>query len=493
MRSTFTGINTAYLGLSAQQAGQDTVGHNVSNASTTGYSRQVVSLTTTRPNEVYANGYTYKVGTGVTVQSVARVRDTLIDVQYWQQNSAQNYWQGNSDFLSKLEDIFHDSNTPPTGLQNAINNFSTALQTLASDAGDTGARTSVREVANALVQTLDQADEHIRDQTNDITSQISTQVTNINSIASQIASLNKQIADQEAFGANANDLRDQRDNLVDQLSALTNVQVTERSNGTYTISMSGVTLVHDNQAQKLVVNSDHNDIYNFDTNTVSIEGFTTPIQFSGGTMQSLFDSRNTMVSYFDNLDKMAQFLLQDFNTQHKAGLDDDGNAGENFFGVTGTDYTDAANDPTAQVPPQSWLSQLVVNSDFYATDGLSKIAARSTGSLGSGDGTNATQLSNVLMQQPSTPSAALGTNSLTMFYSSMISTLGVQSQQATNMTANQKIILNNTSNWRQSISGVNMDEEMTNMIKYQQAYGASAKVMNTMNSMLDTLINGTGV
>ena len=491
MRSTFTGINTAYLGLAAQQVGLDTVGHNIANASTTGYSRQTVTLTTTNPNNVYANGYEYKVGTGVTVQSLTRARDSLIDVQYWQQNSAQSYWQNNSDLLGKLEDIFHDSDS--TGLLNAINNFSTSLRTLASDAGDTGARTNVREMANALVQSLKQDDQHVRDLANDITSQISTQVDNINSIASQIATLNKQINTQEAFSAKANDLRDQRDNLVDQLSAIANVQVYEQDNGMYTISMSGVTLVQGDRTEKLIVNAGHNDRYNFDTSTVTIEGISTPIKFSGGKMQSLFDSRDTMVGFFDDLDSMAQFLMQDFNAQHKAGVDDNGDPGRNFFGQTGIDYEDAANDPTAGDPPKSWLSQLAVNSDFYTADGLKLIAARDVDSAGSGEGTNANKLSDLLLSQPSGSSPALGKNSLIAFYSSMISALGIQSQQARNMTSNQQIILNNTSNWRQSVSGVSMDEEMTNMIKFQQAYGAAAKVMSTMNSMLDTLINGTGV
>ncbi len=601
MRSTFSGLNTVTLGLAAQQLSLDTVGHNISNANTPGYSRQTVNLVTTRPDNFYANGTLQAVGSGVTEQSITRARDALIDKQYWQQNSAQNYWQNNSDVLGKVEDIFHD--TKDAGITSAINNFSTALQTLASDSGNDAARTNVRETANALVQTLDQDDQHLKDLANDITSQISTQVTNINNMTSQIASLNKQISLQIASGITPNDLRDKRDYLVDQMSAIAKVQVYEDKNGAYTVSIQGATLVQGSnsiqlQAVPLVAgdaNYNNSQLYGFSANKVVIAGTTTQISFTGGvssgTMQSLFESRdNTLVGYFSNLDKMAQYLMQNFNTQHKAGLDNEATpkAGDNFFGATGVDYTTgkaqvtgvsvaaagipaagagtftvnlqtitvAAGDTAATIVANpaniaafaaagvtatataagelvltqntagaansitlggtaavlsalglnantytgsdagtgsnSWMNELMVNSDFYATNGTDLIAARGTSSGGPADGTNATSLSNVLLNPPAAASAALGNQCLNDFYGSMISALGVNSQQATNTNSNQQILLNSTSNWRQSVSGVNMDEEMSNMIKFQQAYGAAAKVLSTIDAMIGTLIAAPG-
>ncbi|VBB09435.1 flagella basal body rod proteins signature [Lucifera butyrica] len=490
MSSTFRGINTAYTGLITQQLSLDTVGNNISNASTTGYSRQVVNLVSTSPDTIYANGTQQYVGTGVTSASIKRVTDMLINKQYWQQNSDLNYWENGSNTLSSIENVFTD--TSSVGLNDAINNFATALTSLASNSSDSSTRTNVLETAAALVTYMKSDAQSLVTTANDLSSKISTEVNSINSIATQIADLNQQILVQETQGQTANSLRDQRDNLVDQLSALANTQVTEQDDGTYTVTMSGVTLVQGNHADQLqTVDDGENSLYGYDTNHVTVASTGATVTFSGGTMQSLFDSRDTTVtSYLKNIDNMAQFLMQNFNTQQKAGYDNNGTAGENFFGTTGVDYTNSANDPTAQTPPKSWLSVLAVNSDFYATNGYNLIAARGTSTGGTADGTNATKLGNLLTDS-TTSSTALGTNSLSSYYNTVVNALGVQSQDAQAMNSSKQTLFNAISNQRQSVSGVSIDEEMTNMIKFQQAYAASAKVMSTLDSMLSTLINGT--
>ena len=676
---TFSGLNTATLGLAAQQNSLNTVGHNISNANTDGYSRQRVNLTATDPEKMYANGSMHFLGTGVTIESITRARDAFLDRQYWGQNSTQNYWQVQSDNLGKLEDIFYDSYNSTTntglGIQMSINQFSTALKTLASDAGDVGARTNVREMGNAMVTTLQQDGEHLSSLADDITSQISTEVTNVNSLASQIAALNKEIVRQEATGATANDLRDQRDLLMDKLSALTTTNVTEDKDGNYIVSISGgITLVQGGTATKLVEqNAVQDPLYGYKTHDYIVEGTTVKVNFKGGKLESLVDMRDeTVRDNLQDLDKMAQYLLQDFNAQHRAGYDNNGAAGGNFFGgdvdystgkaqVIGTSKvadpttalglagtfdlngvtltvadTDSLNDIAANIntnvttvtatvvggqlritqktagaanqitiandtlkasvtgttvpaagalgwsgsfnvngsaisvvstdtlgdivtkinaagagvsasidgtghlkltqttgsaialtndtgglfanlgltagtvagglarlgmqtgtasgfdiPPatKSWLSELEVNQDFYATGGLDLIAVRSKVTSGTADGTNGTNLSDVLLNKPTAPTAALGKDSLLTYYQSMVSELGVNSQQAQKMATNEKNIVSSTENRRQAISGVSMDEEMSNMIRFQTAYGAAAKIVTTLNTMYDALLN----
>ncbi len=494
MPSSFGGINTATLGLTAQQIALDTIGHNISNASTTGYSRQATNLVTTPAQTIYAGAGAVTLGTGVSVASITRARDSFIDQQYWQQSADKGYWQNQSDVLGKVEDVFHDTST--TGIQATLNKFWTSLQTLAADPNDSGARTNVRENANSFVELLQQDASTLQATANDLTSQISTQVTTINSLSKQIAALNKQIVTQEAGGVQpANDLRDQRDNLVDQLSAIGMVDVSEDSSGNYQVSMENAVLVNGQKSYDLAVQKSYDTVGGYTTsNVVTTDVPPQVLNFKSGLMGSLLQSRDQIKGYLGNLDKMAQYLLQDYNTQQKAGKDGFDHTGAdviNFFGVTGTDYTAAANDPTTGNPPLSWLSQLTVNADLYTTNGVNYIAASDITATtpGSANGNNALALGNILLDPPAASSAALGSMSLPDYYSTIISSLGVQSQQAGAMNTNQGTLLDSTSNWRQSISGVSIDEEMSNMIKYQMAYGAAAKVLSTMDTMLDTLIS----
>ncbi|HMM19550.1 MAG TPA: flagellar hook-associated protein FlgK [Selenomonadales bacterium] len=494
MIPTFMGLNTMTLALAAQQASQNTTGHNMANANTDGYSRQRANLATTYPVTLYQGGGPLKVGTGVQVQSVTRARDSYIDMQYRQQNSSKSFWEDQASTFTQLEQIFHDGKvgTQVVGIQAGINNFWTSLGTLAADPTSVGARTNVREMANALVQTLKQDSDHLRALANDLTTQIATQVDNINNIAQQIASLNKQISAQESTGTIANDLRDQRDLLVDKLSDIANIQVYEDSSHNYQVQAGGVTLVLGDTAIPMTVTAERNTKYSFDTSTViEANGLPGTIKFTSGKLASMIQMRDqTITGYLDSIDKMAQFLMQDFNNQHKQGLDNTtpavpGTHGDNFFGVTGEDYT-------AYTPATCWLDELEVNKDFYTDTGLDKIAARDAGSAGLDEGTNAQRLADVLKKTPDplpSPPNALGNLSLLDYYSTIIGTLGVQSQQASNMATNQGVLVSSTQNWRESISGVNMDEEMSNMIRFQKAYGAAANVVATMNSMLDTLIN----
>jgi flagellar hook-associated protein 1 FlgK len=489
MGSTFGGLNIMTLGMAAQQLGQNTTGHNVANASTAGYSRQTVNLITTTPQQIYtANGMSMA-GTGVNTASITRARDFLVDSQYWQQNATQSYWSTQSDVLSKTENVFND--TTNTGIENAIEQFQTALGTMASKPSDDSTRTDAREAGNALVETLQTSGNELITEANDASSRIDTQITQLNSYATQIAALNKQIVSQEATGATANDLRDSRDKLVDEMSAFTQVNVSEEKNGAYTVNIAGsIPLVQGDHATTLTVEHGKNTPYGYDTTKITALNGTVSVNFKNGSIASLTDLRDTTINgYLNNLDAMAQSLMQDFNAQHKQGLTSDMTTkGDNFFGVTGADYTDTTQYPTNQVPPTSWLSQLQVNPDFYGADGVKKIAAAGGSATGIADGTNATALANWLVDAPSTASVSLGNNSFSDYYSTVVSAVGVQSQQAQNMTTNQTAILGAVETTRESISGVNMDEELSNMIKFQQAYGACAKMLTTMDSMLDTLI-----
>ncbi|KJR45112.1 Flagellar hook-associated protein FlgK [Desulfosporosinus sp. I2] len=604
MSSTFGGLNILSRSLYAQQASLDTVGHNIANAGTDGYSRQRVNLVTASPaGEVYGRTKNYS-GSGVTVASITRARDRFTDQQLWKESGTLGYSQTSSDALSKMEGVF--SEPSETGIQTVLNQFWTSLQTLSTNASDSGARTAVAQRGVAVVNAITHATEQLRDTADNINSEVVSSVSKINQIASNINKLNEQIAFTEFGGANhANDLRDSRDLLVDELSKLVDVTVNEDSSGKYNVQASGVTLV-DTKGYSIKLgtvttpNDTSTDVPGYAVTTVVVADTGKAVNFTNGELGALIDSRDSATKgikgYMSNLEKVSQFLLQDFNAVHRSGYGTDNINGRNFFGdgygsPTETNYSLLGITP----PDGGWINALKVNSAITdSTGGLAIIAAKTTFSLvsavstgssntgsakvsasGTGtyaptapttsatpttvrvsvdnlgnnsyststDGGSSWSASTTLTTSPETvtiqgmdvtigvtstsiptgtdtyeftlskgnnnasgdnaillgnslktdTSSTLGDISLDAFYSSLIGSLGVQSQDALRQNTNQQTVIDQLTNLRSSTSGVNMDEEMTDMIKFQKGYNAAARVLTAMDEMLDKLINGTGV
>lgn len=596
MRSTFGGLNTVVLGLYSQQVGLDTVGHNISNASTEGYSRQVTNLSSTYPQTIYANGNSFQIGTGVNVQSVLRARDSYIDKQMWKENSTLSAAENTETYLSKVETIFGEPGD--TGLQSVMDSFWDSWQTLSTNAADDGTRTTVRERGVELANAIALAAKQLKAAGSDINSVIDLKVEKINQITSEMAGLNKQIVAVEAGGTDyANDLRDKRDYLVDQLSALVDVRVYEEANGSYTVQSGGTTLVNGNKSVTLKTEKAQDPDYNdyMVVSKIYVDGADTQsLSFTNGEIKSLLDMQTSgqtgIKKYLNSLSSMSQFLLQDFNAIHRAGYGTDNSTNNNFFGQSTIDYASTA---TSTYSKNDWLKALAINEELLTDGGTAKIAAKTaansiavtrSNSAGSAatisaagnysNGTTATAVTvkvtgtsaagNIEKIQYSTDggknwngtdinvnssgqadsitisgltldldfnttstsnntndqyyftlsegnvasgdnavllgerlktdtSTILGNVSLDAYYSSLIGTLGVQSENAQRTADNQQTLVNQIVNWRESVSGVNLDEEMTYMIKFQKGYNAAARVLTTMDEMLDKLINGTGV
>ncbi|MDA8220376.1 flagellar hook-associated protein FlgK [Desulfosporosinus sp.] len=614
MSSTFGGLNILSRSLYANQASLETVGHNISNAGTDGYSRQRVNLVTASPSgEVYGRNKNYS-GSGVTVASITRARDRFTDQQLWKESSSLSYSQTSSAALTKMEGVFTEPSE--TGIQTVLNRFWTSWQTLSADASDSGARTAVAQQGVALVNAVQHAAEQLRDSAENINTEVVASVDKINQITESINKLNEQIYFTEFSGTNnANDLRDSRDLLVDELSKLVDVSVNEDSTGRYTIQTSGLTLVDakgycNKLSTETTAKNTPPDNLSYDVTKVVFVNNGEVVNFADGKgeLKGLLDSRDSeskgIKGYMTSLENISQFLLQDFNDVHRKGYGTNNESGRNFFG-NGTDGGSPAKDKdyTAGMPPgSSWIDELTVNSAITgSTAGLAIIAAKTTFSLvsavtpdadntgsatvtatGTGtyaptdpmnpaipidpatpttvrvtvndsggisyststngsdwstsitmtspitvniqgmdvtitvnstadpasatedtyeftlskgnnnaSGDNAILLGNCLKTDAS--SATLGKVSLDSYYSAMISTLGVQSQDAQRLSTNQKTVVDQLSNLRASTAGVNMDEEMTDMIRFQKGYNASARVLTAMDEMLDKLINGTGL
>ncbi|MHB8073689.1 flagellar hook-associated protein FlgK [Desulfosporosinus fructosivorans] len=488
MSSTFGGLNILSRSLCAQQASLDTVGHNIANAGTDGYSRQRVNLVVATPaGEVYGRTANHS-GSGVTVASITRARDTFTDRQLWKESATLGYSETSSEALSRIEGVF--SEPSDTGVQTVLNQFWTAWSTLATDASDTGARTAVAQQGVALANAIQHAGQQLQDTVENINSSIALDVKRINQITSSIDTLNKQIAFTEVGGKDhANDLRDSRDLLVDELSKLVNISVSEDSDGKYTI-VSGeedtpLTLVDADGYTELDTTTT-GTAFGYEITKVIVAGTSTEVNFTNGEVKALIDSRDSdktgTFAYMTNLEAISQFLLEDFNAVHNAGYGTDNDTGVDFFVMDeSADYSDGG-----------WIDGLIVNPEITdSTAGLALIAAKSTsGDDNNASGDNAILLGNCLKTDKS---VILGDISLDSFYSAMIGTLGVQAQDATRLNTNQQTVIDQLTNLRASVSGVSLDEEMTDMIRFQKGYNASARVLTAMDEMLDKLINSTGM
>lgn len=512
MGSTFGGLNTMVRGLNANQLSLNTVGHNITNGSTDGYSRQSVNLVTTKSQTVYGVYGACQVGTGVDAASITRARDVFADKQYWQENSNTNYASSKQTTYDKIESMFDE--TTSSGLGEILSNFWSKLKTLSTSASDDSVRVVVRDTGKELANKITSNADTLKDLITDNNDAIKLKVESVNQLTSKIYDLNRQIVAAETTGGHANDLRDSRDLMVDKLSALININVTEKDNGSYSIISSGNTLVDEDGALELTTKETNNAQYGVQDLAIVIKSSNTTYSPTNGELRGLQDCNTETKGYMDKLATMAASLLTTFNTQHKAGygLNLDTEHNNNFFGDDPTDYSTLAYNSTLgkwQMDDGTGTSTLKdvdltdifdymhVNPAFDKTGGTSLIAARSnpksaasgaTADTASGD--NATKLGDMLKTKAQT---MLGGNTLESYYTGLLGKLGVDAQSVDRTVTNQETIMTQITNWREGTAGINTNEELTNMIKFQQGYSAASRCLTTMDEMLDKLINSTGV
>ncbi|MBP3950040.1 flagellar hook-associated protein FlgK [Bacillus suaedae] len=250
MQSTFHGLETARRAMMTQQSALHTTGHNIANANTEGYSRQRVNFKTTEPYPgvgLNAPKMPGQIGTGVKADSIQRVRDQFLDIQYRNENNKQAYWDSRHVSLEKMEDILNEPSEE--GLNNQINLFWTSLQDLTVDPEDSGARSVVRQRAVAVAETFNYMHDSLATIQNDYKNEINVTNAEVNSLLSQLDSINAQVRAVEPNGYVTNDLYDQQDSILGQLSRIINIKADrEKSGGNANPSAEGavtVTLIDD--------------------------------------------------------------------------------------------------------------------------------------------------------------------------------------------------------------------------------------------------------
>ena len=426
MRSTFNGLSTMVRGIMANQLSLDTTGHNIVNAGTEGYSRQSVNLVATRCQMVGTARGDAALGTGVDAMSITRARSVYADRQYRAEVAIQERYDVLQMNYDKLETIFNDSDG--TGIQNAMTLFWKSLESLSANSSDPDYRRNVISQAGNLVNMIQLAASELQDQIADEYNEISMRVEEVNHITEEIVNLNKQITAMEVTGATANDLRDQRDLLVDDLSKFMDITTSENAEGRYAVITNGVTLVSGVSRLTLEYSrsiSSAIDDVNYGVSDHSIEIAETKIILRplSGSLRGNFDAIDECKSYIDKLANISTLMLTTFNEQHKAGYDLNGDRGDNFFGEAGYTYGEVRiDDSTTDYPYVTKDGEKITGIDIInelrvgLTFNQANLIAANSSTGKTGQGNNAVLLANYFNMPQSYTESNSNVNNLYYYY-----------------------------------------------------------------------------
>ena len=555
----FSALSSAKLGLLAQQLAIEVTGQNIANVETEGYSRQDVTFEANTPRHAIKYGSMHQIGTGVRVAGIERAHDQFLFEQIMDEGDLSGSTEVKKDIFEQLEVLFNEGSG--RSLNDALSSFFASVHDLATNARGLSERADLVSKAEHLASTFNQTGKQLFTIQRNIDATIETEVVEINSLTTQIGKLNESIhANEPASQYKANDLRDNRDRLVKELSKKIDIQLIEESDNQIGLTLKdGTALVLKDRVFKLStsLNGDNDSFKDVNIEYGSgLKNITSTI--TGGELRGYLDMRDTEVkSVLDKMNILSASFIQEFNGIHRAGFGIDGSSGLDFFSPldvtvdhdvdnTGTAVVSMTNASPTTVSVDEFemaftgsdaftLNNLTTNassgtftfttgSTFNIKDGFAvtisgsavsgdkvtfsvsedaasgmsvsstitantkKIAA---GTTTNGDGANAllmADLQNTLSFNSVTWSGS-GSGSYTFdeYYNAVVSTIGIESFSAQATLRQQEGIMLQLNSRRESISGVSIDEEMIKMIKFQQAYNASARMISVVDEMLDAL------
>ncbi|MFH0881295.1 MAG: flagellar hook-associated protein FlgK [Lentisphaerota bacterium] len=455
------------------------ISHNIANVDTKGYHRQKAVLGTNPPNEpnLYATR-NYSLGTGVKITDVIRLRDNLREQSLLAQTGELGEHELLAESLSDVETLMNGLGD--ASLSSRFQDFWAAWQDLANNADQLAYRSTLIENSVALTEQFNTLAGRLADYRTAIadgagptlSGSAVSEVTEINDLATRIQDLNKRITILSSQGFGANDLQDRRDLLVRELSGKANVTVSSE----YEIRIDG----------QLLVSGDGNT-----RNDLSISNATsTPIELmldgavvnvNSGRLGALVETAAIVDNMSDNLDTLANELISQVNTIHQAGFDLDGNPGVEFF--TGTGAAGIMVNPLIhnEANPSLDNPRLIAAAQTVHDPGPPVVANVR-------DGANALAIADLCRALV----PGLGSQTFDGYFSNMLTGLGAQIQAETDLAADSQAIVDMLEGAIQSATGVNLDEELVEMINAQRAYQASARVITTADSMMDVVINRMG-
>ena len=458
------GLDSAVKALRAHQLAADIASHNMANALTPGFSRQRVNLRAIGPAGSFRSrdALLGQVGLGVDASDVNRVRDVLMDVQVRQSLSSSAEHRALASALSQTELRFGEPSD--NGLASLMGNFWGTWHDVGNDPESSAARITALHAASTMAGRFQTIQQGLTAQRADLDRRVTAIGNQVNAATQEIAQLNLQIKQTELNGDMANDLRDRRDFLLDELSGLVPISYQEDGDSSVRVYLDNRELVSDAIATKVLAVADPS---NPGMMHLVHEQDGTAVAVNGGELAGVYEARDVGIpDLLTKLDALAAGFIAEVNAVHTTGFGLDGTTGVDFF--TGINASDIALNAVLDGSPAS-------------------LAAAAT--LGAtGDGSIALQIADLQLAQ----TMALGTESFDDFYANLVSGLGADVQGAQGLAESGELFVSHLEGLRQSVSGVNLDEELMNLNNAQHAYEAAARVITVIDEMLDTLINRTG-
>jgi flagellar hook-associated protein 1 FlgK len=462
-------LSTASRSLLTQQKAIDVTGQNIANVNTPGYSRQRVVMQPNTP----INFEPGQMGTGVKAAQIERMYDRYIGGQINRESTNLGQWEAAESALQRIELVFDE--TSGVGLEQSMSEFWSAWQDLVNNPGGYSERTVLASQSQTLTRTFNNMATNLRQIQEDYDTNISGTIDEINGIAGQIADLNHKISQVEVAGQNSNDYRDQRDLLLKDLSALVDVTTFENDAGQVTVLVGdGRPLVQSPYAWQLGTQTNASGLQ--DVVWLERDGTPTDITsaIAGGKIKGWLDVRDGYAEdYINRLDTLAQSIVTEVNALHQNGfglttdpLSGAPITGQDFFVASGTTAATMAINP-------------VISND------VNRIAAATTAATVPGDNRNAVAIAS--LQSQATMSG--GQASFNDFYSALVGSVGSDVRNASANHDYEDSMVTQLENYRESVAGVSLDEEMINLVKYQHAYEAAARVITTVDEMLNTVLN----
>jgi len=470
MASGLGSYNIAISGLYVNERALDVTGHNISNVNTTGYVRQQVMIKNAPFFTVSYGNQIQQMGLGADLQQIRQIRNSFLDAMYRKENMTMGYWEARYKGVQEIESILADP--MGEGLQDVMNDFWDAWQELSKEPESLTVRAIVRQRSQNLVHTINHIGSQLDKLIEDLSTEIKVRIDEVNNITSQIAELDVKISNEELAGGTANDYRDQRNLLADRLTKLINAEVSDTVEGHMYVTIEGFAVVKPNGNVELHVETEkQSGVYH--KITIGKNGVEAPL--NNGYIKGLIDTIQEVEDVKEMLNKLVSTMAEEVNKLHRSGktAGEPPSDGQDFF------VSAMAGQPIT-------INNIKLNDNLKD---LNNIVASTGGS--SGDNTIALAISG-LRNQPLI-NDKVGTLSLDEFYETVILAIGHSGREAFNILEGQTILVQSIDNNRQSLSGVSLDEEMTNMMKYKFAYDASSRVFNAIDNMIDIIINRMGI
>ncbi|MGQ0528865.1 MAG: flagellar hook-associated protein FlgK [Panacagrimonas sp.] len=538
-------LNTGVSALLSYRKALDTAGHNIANVNTEGYTRQRVELAS-RLGGPSGDGY---IGSGVNITTVRRMTDSFVGARIVSDSSAYGRAESFEGITAQLDSWLSDA---ATGLANPLNKFFDGLNSLAANPASTAVRQTVISDAQALSTRFHSLQTQVDGLQSEVNARLRGAVQEINQASVGIAQLNERIAQASAAagGQPPNDLLDQRDQLIQDIAGKVSITTTQADDGSVNVfTGSGQALVLGKQAGTLGVTDDAFSSGRLD---ITFNGTAITSQIGGGTLGGLLDAQREVIQPAQaQLGRIAIGLTEAFNAQHAQGVDASGQAGGSFFApIAGTVFNARTNTGSAQIDVGFTDASALTDADYQLsfngaswqlTQADSGVVVPMTGSGSPGDPfvaqgvsftiggaaaagdrflirptANAAGDIGVALSDPARLAAAAsgspanssdnsnarallglgsvgildgGRNSLAAAHTRLVAGVGNQAQQASVARNAQESLLGQSLSARDAASGVNLDEEASDLVRFQQAYQAAAQVIAVADTVFQSLLS----